>query len=205
MAGGQSTAPTKGPRQATIESLKGVVSVEKIFHLKTRLKLKGQSKQVLMESLEELNKKIPSREVLQSSRVGHTINRLTKHEDKDVANLASSIVNDWKAYYAAKRDRPKIEVKCDNKTEAQRAAGRKLLQESLDGQEAKILAEAIEREAFHQHGHLLIKGYKHTMRTLVFKLKQDPDIRDQVLKKSMSVPDFVKTYKKDVKTASIFR
>lgn len=50
--------------------MQGVVSVEKIFHLKTRLKLKGQSKQVLMESLEELNKKIPSREVLQSSRVG---------------------------------------------------------------------------------------------------------------------------------------
>lgn len=81
-------------------------------------------------SLERIKKNTSFNQIF----LGHTINRLTKHEDKDVANLASSIVNDWKAYYAAKRDRPKIEVKCDNKTEAQRAAGRKLLQESLDGQ-----------------------------------------------------------------------
>ena len=62
------------------------------------------------------------------------MNKLTTHVDDDVSRMASNIVNDWKAHHISKRNRPILDVRCDNKSEKQREAGRKLLQSALDGQ-----------------------------------------------------------------------
>ena len=59
------------------------------------------------------------------------------------------------------------------------------------------LAEAIEREVFHQHKRILSSGYKRTMRNLVFTLRHQTDIREKVLNKQIEITDFVKDYRKE--------
>ena len=63
--------------------------------------------------------------------LGHAVNKLTKHQDKVVAELACELVKKWKTYFKDKRDKPLIEVRCDSKTEEIRKAGRKHLMSSI--------------------------------------------------------------------------
>ena len=63
--------------------------------------------------------------------VGHTVNRLSKHDDSEVAHKAAAVVKAWKKHFEDKRDMPLIEVKCDKRTEDLRAVGRKHLLRSL--------------------------------------------------------------------------
>jgi len=56
---------------------------------------------------------------------------LTKHKDRDVAELSKKIVKKWLTHYEAKLKRPLIDVKCDNVTEKVRSAGRKHLAKAL--------------------------------------------------------------------------
>ena len=81
---------------------------------------------VLMDSL-----KINNYHEINVTLTGHTINKLTKHEDSEVSTLASDIVKEWKRVYEEKMDRPMIEVKSDHQTQKIRDSGRRLLSEAL--------------------------------------------------------------------------
>ena len=59
------------------------------------------------------------------------MNRLTKHVDKDVSDLAARVVKDWMKHFQTKRDLPMIEVRCDRKTEEMRRNAQKHLSVAL--------------------------------------------------------------------------
>ena len=59
------------------------------------------------------------------------MNKLTKHSDPQVQNLASKLVKEWKTHFEEKLDRPMIEVRCDKQTEKLRKTGCKLLAGAL--------------------------------------------------------------------------
>lgn len=63
---------------------------------------------------------------------GHTVNRMRKHSDPDVAGLAKDVYTEWRASIKHHANRPSIEVRSDPKTEAFRKNARKLLCEALD-------------------------------------------------------------------------
>ncbi|ESP05313.1 hypothetical protein LOTGIDRAFT_227947 [Lottia gigantea] len=183
-------------KQATIESLKGVVVIEDIDRLKNKLKIENQTKDVMIDSIVELGKKNPSKEVLLSTKIGKVINRLRKHEDKDISQTACTVYNDWKQHIESNISQPRIEVKCDPKSEKMRNSGRKFLADALQLEISNRLVEGIERECLYQCNRLLNTNYKRTMRGIVFLLKHQDDVRKQVLSQTMSIEDLVRTNKK---------
>ena len=150
----------------------------------------------MIENLNKLRKKIPSREVLKKTKVGITLNDLRKHEEPEVAKLAREIRAEWKLYFKEKLERPKIEVKCDAKTEKMRRSARQMLAQGLKLEDTHNIVDALEKEVFHRKKRLLNGPYQRTMRALTFSLRNDEDVRTKVSSGEMGIGAFIDQYEK---------
>ncbi|KAM8931186.1 transcription elongation factor A N-terminal and central domain-containing protein 2 [Pelodytes ibericus] len=182
--------------QATLFSLKRVVVLEDIRRWKCILELPTQTKENLVKTLQELKKKIPSEEVIRSTKIGEAVESLQAHSDEEVSGLAWEVHTQWETFIKENRCKPNIEVRSDAATEKLRLNARRLLCEALNMEADNSLVECIEREAFHQSSRLINVHYRRTVRALVFALKHKADIRSQVRDGSIPVDELVRSYKK---------
>lgn len=67
---------------------------------------------------------------------------------------------------------------------------------STNNDSMEVLAEHIEREVYHSSQRLVDNSYRRTIRALVFTLRHQSEVRKTVSSATLSVPDFVKQYRK---------
>ncbi|KAK8734269.1 hypothetical protein OTU49_006099 [Cherax quadricarinatus] len=118
-------------KQATIESLKGVVIIEELERAKVVLERSDTSSELKVDTLQHLKCKKPAKEILIKTQIGKTVHRLCKSKDTDVAEAAKEVYSLWKEHILSKVNRSLIEVKCDPKTESFRKTARRMLLDSL--------------------------------------------------------------------------
>ncbi|EDO32756.1 predicted protein [Nematostella vectensis] len=174
-------------KQVTIESLPKVVVVEDVKRLKLQLESDLSTPEDILSALQELKAKTPSKAVLLSTQIGHTINSLRKHTCQDVCQLAKEIFRKWKHFIVEEeKEKPAIDVKCDLKTETMRNKAREFLVKALQDEEGK-LSEQIERTVFFNSNRKIDNFYRRKMRTIIFTLKHKEQIRTNVLNGKMKI------------------
>ncbi|CAH3129895.1 unnamed protein product [Pocillopora meandrina] len=180
-------------KQSTIESLASVVVVEEIQRLKLELENEVSTPETILSALKVLGKKNLSKEVLMSTKVGHTVNRLRRQgSTEEIRQQAKVVFRRWRQFVTdLEKEKPLIEVHCDKKTEALRGKGRQLIADALQMTPLENLPELIERTVFHTYGRLINNTYKRKMRSLVFILKHRDSIREKVVTGEISVKKLV--------------
>lgn len=176
-------APKSGPnpshkseqslKQAALTDLKRVVVVDDLVRIKAKLE-ENKSNTVLLECLNTLNEKIPSRKILIETKIGRTVKRLCTHEDTQVRRHARRLCQKWNHFFKEQEKLVPVEVKCDLSTTSVRNTVRSFIAKALSEKTNPAeLSRILESELFHQCKNLVGKHYRRISRKVYFALESE--------------------------------
>ena len=107
--------------------------MEEIHRLKLELESEISLSETILSALKVLGTKNLSKDVLLSTKIGHTVNRLRRQGSTDeIRQQAKLVFRRWRQFVRdLEKEKPLIEVHCDKKTEVLRGKGRQLLADAL--------------------------------------------------------------------------
>ena len=107
--------------------------MEEIHRLKCELESDVSTADAILSALKKLGTKNLSKDVLLSTKIGHTVNRLRRQgSSEEIREQAKLVFRRWRGFIKElEREKPSIEVHCDKKTEVVRGKARKLLADAL--------------------------------------------------------------------------
>lgn len=191
----------EGPRvQSRLEALPGVVVVEELVRAKELLEREEEAEERKVKVLRQLLEKRPSTKLLEETRIGRTVRRLSEGEG-EVARLASRLYKRWKREVERRVElsHTRIEVRSDKETERRRGAARALLDTAL-GREAGLapaareqLAARVEAQLFLACSSLIGGGYRRLVRRVVFGLGRQA-VREEVVQGVRPVARLVREF-----------
>ena len=105
--------------------------MEQVHRQKETLKNSETNPQILISTLKDLHKSIPSKSVLLETKIGHVVNKLRHHSDAEVSEQARILLKKWKKFYREINARQPLDVRSDLKTEQFRMKARQLLAKAI--------------------------------------------------------------------------
>ena len=107
--------------------------MEEIQRLKCELESDISTPETILSALKVLGSKNLSKEVLLSTKIGHTVNRLRRQgSSEEIKEQAKVVFKRWRGFITElEREKPIIEVHCDKKTEIMRGKARQFLADAL--------------------------------------------------------------------------
>jgi len=110
-----------------------VVVVEEIERLKCELESDVTPSDKILGALKVLGSKNLSKDVLLSTKIGHTVNQLRRQgSSEEIREQAKLVFRRWRGFIRdSEKEKPLIEVHCDKKTEVLRGKARQFLADAL--------------------------------------------------------------------------
>lgn len=110
-----------------------MVVIEEIQRLKCELENDHSPSETIVSSLKLLGAKNLSKDVLLTTKIGHTVNRLRRHGSNEVIREQAKLVfRRWRSFIRdSEKEKSLIEVHCDKKTEVLRGKARQFLADAL--------------------------------------------------------------------------
>lgn len=107
--------------------------MEEIQQLKCQLESDVSSSETILSALKTLGSKNVSKEVLLSTKIGHTVNQLRRQgSSEEIREQAKLVFRRWREFIRdSEKEKPLIEVRCDKKTEVLRGKARQFLTDAL--------------------------------------------------------------------------
>jgi len=189
-------------KQATLQSLAGVVVLEELEEAKKALESKEDDIERKLKVLQRLENKKTSKEVLIKVGIGKTVKKLSKDPSQSkLQNLSNRIYIKWKSDLERKVElqRTKIIVQSDKETERLRSAAVKLIYTSIKSvkketiSEHRKISEDIEKEIFSQSKCLVGLKYRKLSRKIVFGLKSEK-LCSKVVSLTTPIPELVNSF-----------
>jgi len=205
------TGPRIRSRQSTLQSLAGVVVIEDIEEAKQKLESPNETVGKKIEILKKLKNKKPAKEVLLQTGIGKTVRKLGKapcgedQSEKLLQTLSYEVYRLWRKELERKVEltRNKIEVKSDKETETRRSSAESLilsaLQRGKTSQESLgVISQELEREVLGRSNNLVGTNYKRTVRRLVFGLRGDQGLTQDLVSGDLTVRTVVRRFSEQV-------
>lgn len=206
-------------KQLKISELKRVVNVEQISKYAIILKNESNNDEKQIDNiLNELNTKMPSREILLKTRLGFILRDLAIREglSKEIREKAKQLRLKWKEFHKRILLAPKYDVKCDKPTTENRQNARNSLsncflrtnksKEEVKNANAKIdvvvfnpeheeftqLISDLEFLIFQYCDSLVNSKYFNTVRKCLKSITDNLELRNRFLSYDLTSKDFLK-------------